>query len=170
MAVREHTDPSTLKTLMEQNRPKGFACVSCAWTKPAEAKLFEFCENGAKATLWETTPLRCTPDFFAEHTVTELRSWKDLDLEQQGRLTHPLRYDPATDKYVPCSWDEAFAAIGARAAHARRRKSVDLLRVGPRQPRDVLLLRAAGAAVRLQQPARQFEHVPRDDVGGAARR
>lgn len=113
VAWREHTDPGTLKTLMEQNRPHGFACVSCAWTKPAEAKLFEFCENGAKATLWETTPLRCTPDFFAEHTVTELRSWKDFDLEQQGRLTHPLRYDPATDKYVPCGWEEAFAAIGA---------------------------------------------------------
>jgi hypothetical protein len=63
VAWREHTDPSTLKTLMEQNRPHGFACVSCAWTKPAEAKLFEFCENGAKATLWEATPLRCTPAF-----------------------------------------------------------------------------------------------------------
>jgi molybdopterin-dependent oxidoreductase alpha subunit len=113
VAWREHTDPSTLKTLMEQNRPHGFACVSCAWTKPAEAKLFEFCENGAKATLWETTPLRCTPEFFAEHTVTELRTWKDFDLEQQGRLTHPLRYDPATDKYVPCAWEDAFAAIGA---------------------------------------------------------
>jgi molybdopterin-dependent oxidoreductase alpha subunit len=113
VAWREHTDPSTLKTLMEQNRPHGFACVSCAWTKPAEAKLFEFCENGAKATLWETTPLRCTPEFFAEYTVTELRTWKDFDLEQQGRLTHPLRYDPATDKYVPCAWEDAFAAIGA---------------------------------------------------------
>ena len=113
VAAREHSGPGTLKTLMEQNRPKGFACVSCAWTKPAEAKLFEFCENGAKATLWETTPLRCMPDFFARHTVSELRTWKDFDLEQQGRLTHPLRYDPASDKYVPCDWDEAFAAIGA---------------------------------------------------------
>lgn len=113
VAWREHTDPSTLRTLMAQNRPHGFACVSCAWTKPAEAKLFEFCENGAKATLWESTPLRCTPEFFARHTVTELRGWKDFDLEQQGRLTHPLRYDPATDKYAPCTWEEAFAAIGA---------------------------------------------------------
>lgn len=113
VAAREWTSPGTLKTLMEQNRPDGFACVSCAWTKPANSKLFEFCENGAKATLWEATPLRCTPEFFASHTVSELRGWKDHDLEQQGRLTHPLRYDRPSDRYVPCSWDEAFLAIGA---------------------------------------------------------
>ena len=35
------------------------------------------------------------------------------DLEEQGRLTHPLRYDRASDKYVPCEWDEAFDAIAA---------------------------------------------------------
>ena len=61
----------------------------------------------------ELTTRRCTPEFFAEHTVTELQDWKDYDLEQQGRLTQPLRYDRASDKYAPCSWDEAFAAIGA---------------------------------------------------------
>jgi molybdopterin-dependent oxidoreductase alpha subunit len=32
-------------------------------------------------------------------------------LEEQGRLTEPMRYDPATDRYVPVSWDEAFALI-----------------------------------------------------------
>src|SRR5579872_2924695 len=109
----ELDSPTVIGTLMRQNKSDGFACVSCAWGKPAEAHPFEFCENGAKATLWELTTRRCTPDFFAEHTVAELRGWKDYDLEQTGRLTHPLRYDPATDKYVECSWDEAFAAIGA---------------------------------------------------------
>ncbi len=54
----------------------------------------EFCEEGAKATAWELTTYRTTPEFFAEHTLTELRGWKDYDLEQHGRLTHPLRYDP----------------------------------------------------------------------------
>jgi anaerobic selenocysteine-containing dehydrogenase len=42
-----------------------------------------------------------------------LRTWHDYDLEQHGRLTHPLRYDPATDKYEAVSWDEAFDGIGA---------------------------------------------------------
>ena len=110
---KEWNRPDAVATLMRQNKPDGFACVSCAWGKPAEPHPFEFCENGAKATLWELTPRRCTPDFFARHTVSELRTWKDYDLEQQGRLTHPLRYDPVTDHYVPCEWEEAFAAIGA---------------------------------------------------------
>jgi molybdopterin-dependent oxidoreductase alpha subunit len=74
---------------------------------------FEFCENGAKATLWELTTRRCTPEFFEKHTVSELRGWSDYDLEQVGRLTQPLRYDRASDKYVACDWDEAFAGIGA---------------------------------------------------------
>ncbi|MGF7204659.1 molybdopterin-dependent oxidoreductase alpha subunit [Sphingobium olei] len=88
-------------------------CTSCAWGKPKHPHAFEFCENGAKATLWELTTRCCTPDFFAEHSVTELRKWSDHDLEQQGRLTHPLRFDQASDRYVPCSWEEAFSAIGA---------------------------------------------------------
>ncbi|MFL0413797.1 FdhF/YdeP family oxidoreductase [uncultured Sphingomonas sp.] len=111
--ARERPRPSVLDTLRRQNKPGGFMCVSCAWGKPAKPHTFEFCENGAKATLWENTTRRCTPAFFAEHTVTELRGWKDYDLEQEGRLTHPMRYDRPTDRYVACSWDEAFAAIGA---------------------------------------------------------
>jgi molybdopterin-dependent oxidoreductase alpha subunit len=111
-AWRERAVPGALDTLRRQNKVKGFMCVSCAWAKPAKPHAFEFCENGAKATLWELTSLRCTPAFFAEHTVSELKTWKDYDLEQQGRLTHPLRYEAASDRYVACSWDEAFAAIG----------------------------------------------------------
>jgi molybdopterin-dependent oxidoreductase alpha subunit len=112
-ALRERPTPAALNTLRRQNKAGGFMCVSCAWTKPAQPHALEFCENGAKATLWELTSRRCTPDFFAKHTVTELKGWKDHDLEQQGRLTHPLRYDATSDRYVPCGWDEAFRAIGA---------------------------------------------------------
>lgn len=110
---KEWATPLATETLFRQNKPKGFMCVSCSWAKPANYHPFEFCENGAKATLWELTSLRCTPEFFAKHTVTELREWSDHDLEQQGRLTHPMRYDPSTDKYVTCEWDEAFREIGA---------------------------------------------------------
>ncbi len=109
---KEWSTPAALETLRRQNKPGGFMCVSCAWTKPANPHPFEFCENGAKATLWELTTRRCTPDFFAEHTVSELKTWRDYDLEQQGRLTHPMRYDRESDRYVPVSWEEAFEAIG----------------------------------------------------------
>ena len=110
---KEWATPSALETLARQNKPGGFMCVSCSWAKPANHHPFEFCENGAKATLWELTTRRCTPDFFAKHTVTELRGWKDYDLEHEGRLTHPMRYDRASDRYVPCGWDEAFREIGS---------------------------------------------------------
>src|SRR5205823_3582253 len=73
---------------------------------------FEFCENGAKAVAWETTKKRVTREFFAAWTVGELERQSDHWLEKQGRLTEPMRYDSSTDRYVPMSWDEAFALIG----------------------------------------------------------
>jgi molybdopterin-dependent oxidoreductase alpha subunit len=104
---------AVLEELARQNKPGGVMCVSCAWPKPVNYHPFEFCENGAKATLSDLTSGRCTPEFWNDHTVAELRDWKDYDLEKTGRLTHPLRYDAATDRYVEVSWDEAFARIGA---------------------------------------------------------
>ncbi len=110
---REHVPADALRQLARQNKPDGFMCVSCAWSKPADHHPAEFCEEGAKATAWELTRFRTTPEFFEEHRLADLRAWKDYDLEQHGRLTHPLRYDAATDKYVACSWEEAFDAIAA---------------------------------------------------------
>ena len=112
VSLREQPNPVTLSAqLLRQNKQDGFVCVSCAWAKPEPASVVEFCENGAKATAWDLTRHRCTPAFFAAHTLSELRTWKDFDLEHQGRLTAPLRYDSEADKYVECGWDDAFAAI-----------------------------------------------------------
>lgn len=105
--------PAAIEALARQNKPGGFMCVSCAWPKPVNYHPFEFCENGAKATLWDLTNARCTPDFWNDHTVNELRAWKDHDLEMTGRLTHPMRYDGGTDRYVEVTWEEAFEQIGA---------------------------------------------------------
>ncbi|HEU5096045.1 MAG TPA: FdhF/YdeP family oxidoreductase [Reyranella sp.] len=110
---REHNFVSGSATLLKQNKSDGFTCVSCAWAKPADPHVFEFCENGAKATTWEITPKRVTPDFFAQHTVAELSTWDDHDLEEAGRLTEPMKWDAATDKYLPISWEAAFREIGA---------------------------------------------------------
>jgi molybdopterin-dependent oxidoreductase alpha subunit len=109
--------------LRQQNKVDGFQCVSCAWPKPAKPLPFEFCENGAKATAWEITRHRCTPEFLAQHTVTEMLGWDDYALEQTGRLTHPMRYDGVTDTYVPVSWDDAFADIGREMRAITDRKS-----------------------------------------------
>lgn len=99
--------------LLTMNQPHGFDCPGCAWPDPKHTSSFEFCENGAKAVSWEATAKRTTPEFFAAHAVSELWDWSDFDLENEGRLTHPMVYDRASDRYRPISWDEAFAQIGA---------------------------------------------------------
>jgi molybdopterin-dependent oxidoreductase alpha subunit len=110
--TREKVPLKGAAILLHQNKPDGFACVSCSWAKPAHPHMFEFCENGAKATAWDTTSKRVSPEFFSTHTVSELGEWHDHDLEEAGRLTAPMRYDAATDKYIEVSWEEAFEDIG----------------------------------------------------------
>src|SRR5712672_3394582 len=98
--------------LLKMNQPHGFDCPGCAWPDPKHTSSFEFCENGAKAVAFELTSRRVTRDFFAAHTVRELAQRSDYWLEEQGRLTEPMRYDAASDHYVAVAWEEAFALIG----------------------------------------------------------
>ncbi|OCJ07699.1 CbbBc protein [Rhizobium sp. AC27/96] len=112
-AVRDQMDVTEAPgLLLRTNKPTGFDCPGCAWPDKEHTSTFQFCENGAKAVTWEATNKRVTPDFFAEHTVSELLTWSDYDLENSGRLTHPMVYDPATDTYKPIAWVDAFARIG----------------------------------------------------------
>ena len=104
---------SGARTMLHANQPDGFDCPGCAWGDPAHGSSFEFCENGVKAVAWEATEKRATPAFFATHSVSELRRLSDYELELNGRLTHPMRYDAASDRYVPVAWEDAFAEIGA---------------------------------------------------------
>src|SRR5215218_295662 len=86
--------------LRRVNQPAGFDCPGCAWPDPKHTSSFEFCENGAKAVSWEATGKRAAPEFFAAHTVSELWTRPDFDLENEGRLTHPMVYDQASDRYL----------------------------------------------------------------------
>src|ERR1700722_1102011 len=107
------------RSLLSMNQPDGFDCPGCAWPDPRHTSSFEFCENGAKAVAFELTKRRVTREFFATHSVRELEQQSDYWLEEQGRLTEPMRYDPATDHYVPIDWADAFALI-ARELNALR--------------------------------------------------
>ena len=110
------TDQETVieggRTLLSANQPEGFDCPGCAWPDPKHTSSFEFCENGAKAVAWEATSKRATPEVFQRHTVSELLTWSDHQIEDLGRLTQPMAYDRASDRYRPISWDEAFARTG----------------------------------------------------------
>ncbi|MGV3770815.1 MAG: FdhF/YdeP family oxidoreductase [Sphingobium phenoxybenzoativorans] len=111
--IRDQMGASTdTRALLQMNQPEGFDCPGCAWPDPKHTSSFEFCENGAKAVTWEATVKRVDPDFFAQHSVSELWEWNDHALEDAGRLTHPLRYDAATDHFVPASWEDVFSRAG----------------------------------------------------------
>jgi molybdopterin-dependent oxidoreductase alpha subunit len=90
----------------------GFDCPGCAWPDDPTGLHLDICENGVKHVTWELTSKQTGADFFAAHTVSELASWSDYDLEDAGRLTEPMRYDPASDRYLPVTWDEAFELAG----------------------------------------------------------
>ena len=90
----------------------GFDCPGCAWPDDRTGLHLDVCENGIKHVTWEMTRKKAGRAFFDAHTVTELSGWTDFALEDQGRLTEPLSYDPGTDKYVPISWADAFALVG----------------------------------------------------------
>ncbi|KQV70477.1 FdhF/YdeP family oxidoreductase [Rhizobium sp. Root1220] len=99
-------------TLLKANQPEGFDCPGCAWPDPKHTSSFEFCENGAKAITWESTARRVNPSFFDANTVSDLWTWTDHKLEDQGRLTHPMIYNHARDRYETIEWSDAFALIG----------------------------------------------------------
>src|SRR5579871_6503234 len=102
----------SFKTLLNLNQKDGFDCPSCAWPDPDdERKTAEFCENGAKAVAAEATRKRITPQFFAEHTISDLLGRSDLWMDQQGRFTHPMVRRRGADRYQEISWDDAFAMI-----------------------------------------------------------
>lgn len=111
-----------LRALLKTNQNGGFDCPGCAWGDSPEDGRIKFCENGAKAVNWEATKRRVDAAFFKRYSVSQLREQSDYWLEYQGRLTHPMRYDAASDRYVQTSWDDAFALI---AQHLKALPSPD---------------------------------------------
>jgi molybdopterin-dependent oxidoreductase alpha subunit len=100
-------------TLLSANQPDGFDCPGCAWPDADHTSTFEFCENGAKAVAAESTARRATPDLISGYTVTQLLAQTDHWLEAQGRLTQPMQYNRATDRYEAVSWEQAFTLIAS---------------------------------------------------------
>jgi molybdopterin-dependent oxidoreductase alpha subunit len=117
--IKERVAGGNYKTLFKQNQPDGFDCPGCAWPDREHAATFEFCENGVKAIAAESTSKRVTSHFFDAYTVDALMTQSDYELEQHGRLTDPVVYDPFTDKYRPIEWEAAFELV------ARHLKALD---------------------------------------------
>jgi molybdopterin-dependent oxidoreductase alpha subunit len=90
----------------------GFDCPGCAWPDDPNGLHLDICENGVKHVTWELAPAQADADFFAKHTVSELAEWSDYDLEAVGRLAEPMSYNPASDRYEPIAWPDAFRLVG----------------------------------------------------------
>ncbi len=111
--VREHALLNGARAIHKMNHENGgFDCPGCAWPDDIKGLRLDICENGIKHVTWEMTHKRVGADFFAQHTVSELATWSDFALEDQGRLTEPLVYDAASDRYRAIAWQDAFDLIG----------------------------------------------------------
>ena len=110
--VEEAGVRDTTAALRIINQTDGFDCPGCAWPERRDRHLIEFCENGAKAVADAATHDRCTPQFFATHSIAELARHDDHWLNQRGRLTAPMIRREDSSHYEPITWDAAFALIG----------------------------------------------------------
>jgi molybdopterin-dependent oxidoreductase alpha subunit len=111
--VRERALVDGPRAIMRMNHENtGFDCPGCAWPDDTKGLHLDICENGIKHVTWEMTNKRVGREFFAAHSVTELFGWSDYDLEDQGRLTEPMVYEPESDHYVPIAWHDAFELVG----------------------------------------------------------
>jgi molybdopterin-dependent oxidoreductase alpha subunit len=100
--------------LLKLNQTDGFDCSSCAWPDPDNHRsVAEFCENGAKATASDADRRRADPDFFARHSLADLSQMTDRDLNNAGRLTHPLVLRPGDTHYHPIGWADAFRLVAS---------------------------------------------------------
>ncbi|MEZ0542135.1 FdhF/YdeP family oxidoreductase [Fibrella arboris] len=98
--------------LLKLNQKDGFDCSSCAWPDPDDHRsVAEFCENGAKATASDADTRRADPEFFAKHSLVDLSRMTDRDLNNAGRLTHPMVLRPGATHYTQISWPEAFQVV-----------------------------------------------------------
>ncbi|MBO1515847.1 FdhF/YdeP family oxidoreductase [Psychrobacter halodurans] len=104
-------------SVLKSNQPQGgFDCPGCAWPDHKSHKRIDVCENGIKVIASETMTKKADAQFFARHTVTELQGWSGYELEHSGRLSEPLYYDAAQDRYVPISWEAAYKRIAEQLA------------------------------------------------------
>jgi molybdopterin-dependent oxidoreductase alpha subunit len=102
----------SVEAFLKINQVTGFDCQSCAWPSPdKKRKVFEFCENGAKAVSDESTKKRIGPDFFAQYSISDLAAKSDYWLNQQGRLTTPMVRRAGAAHYQPITWPEAFSMV-----------------------------------------------------------
>ncbi|MEQ1829263.1 MAG: FdhF/YdeP family oxidoreductase [Pirellula sp.] len=70
----------------------------------------EVCKKSIQAMAADMQPA-ITADFWAKHSLSQMRAWTPKQLEASGRLIQPLLYEQGTDNYRTITWQDAFHRI-----------------------------------------------------------
>ena len=111
--VKEMGPIRAFKAINAMNKKGGFDCPGCAWPDPDDRRsvLGEYCENGAKALAEEATLSIVDADFFASHSIYEMRKWSGYKIGKSGRLTQPMIIRQGDSYYKPISWAKTMELI-----------------------------------------------------------
>ncbi|MCB1567725.1 MAG: FdhF/YdeP family oxidoreductase [Xanthomonadales bacterium] len=111
---RQDIPAKVIGSFLKNNKVHGgFDCPGCAFPDKDGRPLVDSCEQGQKAVAWEMTRKAADGAFFDGKTPEELQALSDLELEFQGRLTTPVLYERASNRYRAIDWDQALG-IAAR--------------------------------------------------------
>lgn len=106
----------SLKVLNVLNQQHGIDCPGCAWPDPDDERssLGEYCENGVKAIVEETTSKALFENFFKENSIAQLSILNDYELGKKGRIAEPLYKKKNNDHYEKIKWEDAFKLIAGK--------------------------------------------------------
>jgi molybdopterin-dependent oxidoreductase alpha subunit len=70
----------------------------------------EVCKKSVQAMAADMQPA-ITADFWAKHSIEQMRNWSPKQLETSGRLIQPILYEQGATHYRTITWNEAFDRI-----------------------------------------------------------
>ena len=73
----------------------------------------EVCKKSMQAMVADMQP-GIDPTFWSKHSIADLKKRTPRELENLGRLIHPIRYRAGATHYEMITWEEAFSAIAAK--------------------------------------------------------
>ena len=163
------------KTLMRANQPEGFDCPGCAWPDPKHTSFVRVLRKRRQGRVVGSHGQTCHACLLRLSTTlsASLWTWSDHRAGRpEGRLTHPMAYDPARQTATCRSAGRTRSArIGAGAAARWPASGRWPSSTPPAAPRNeaAFLYQLMVRRVRHQQLPRLLQHVPRGDQRGPAR-
>lgn len=76
---------------------------------------FEVCKKSMQAMVADMQP-GIDPNFWKQNSISDLQQLTPRELENLGRLIHPLRYRQGSSHYEVITWKEAFESITQKLA------------------------------------------------------